>query len=1325
MKTLKKYFKVILCFMAFAVCSFLLTVSPTFSAVSAAMDYTAAQYNVVINSIKMPTTKLDLSKNPQQKFAIPLIADNIGSAAEDYSKQVIRVIDPAGKSHDYEVNGTENDGKYFGDPETIDGRQCITIKPLVSGVYKIVYIVTDNNADAKARNTYYSNAYSVEVVNVSYQLSFTQSNGLKTLFKPEVATGSEKIELPSADVNVVGGDKFTTISPADYVRVTRNGKDQPLNGTFSDGSKSVFISEGTGADTKYYINPTAAGNYTIEYTFKEGVNRPTKTFKVKVTDNFVASSVLKVNDVTLPSMELGQTGITLPSLVVNRGEGTNIENDIEHNVTKIVIEREDNSNIKCTLENNTYEFDMVIGTGNGKFSGATNYSDLVGVYKVTYYVEDAYGNETTYSKITAKSVTISSTPKVYLSYNYDITLAENVKIGDNGVNSFTVKTGEEVATDASTSLKETFGYSEIFLPAIYGTDTITKTEDLMFVRILRNASSYSSAYYIDNLKYEDNKLVQVKYGEKGYNYAYNAEGNTEDKVGDPSKAASFKFTANGANDQDFAGTYNLEYLVYSNNVKSGRYGSLLSEDNKTKYSITITKDAVAEKGDAPKVEIENLTESSIRPEDSITVKVKSKDESNKDTRLKNAAFFYTSTTSAKTLEEDVQKAVETVANSNGNKRNVLDDEAFVSEMTKLGYANFNVIKESTTKNTFVLESLTSKFTKEQLATITNVYVVAVSLNNEGKAGVNPSAKEGLTGTDLVTLTLKNTINDDSAPIVKIDTTKASHLITGSNVEYVKEFDQTVEVDLPTIQFKDFIDDYNDRDTRTPDGDKNLQMSVMYYVIDKDEDGEIIKSPETKYGLDYKTPAGVQFGANQISGGTITTSDVGTYYVVYTATDAAGNTSVAYFTFKVVDSSKPTLTVNVVNPYNQEGVTTSGKTITAEVGSVLDFDIALRSGDGKNTDYTSPENITVRVDNGEGLAYYPSGRDGYSYIFDSIGTYTVTVNGSYSSRDAIPQTYKVVITEQKLEWAQEFDIPQHASKGEDVYLPYMTTNHQAVVEVKVTTPTGATPTAGEAVVDIVNGVQVWKFKTNASSKGLYKVVYKATSKYATIEKSFTIKVGDNVEPTITMDHKEDLKQEIVFESEIEYKIDIDRNNKKVVITASKNGSEIYSYDLGLRIKDLDEEGYTTDNTYSLWNNLSAELTGKNVTSKGDGVYTITGAGKCTLTIKATDGELANVKTETFEFDVVTESDPEEKDNTVVGTVLIVISLVVLAGVILFFALTGKKGNGKKVKSAKKEEKAVEVEEQEDEETEEVVEETAEEVEESSEDNSDDAKTGEVE
>ena len=196
-------------------------------------------------------------------------------------------------------------------------------------------------------------------------------------------------------------------------------------------------------------------------------------------------------------------------------------------------------------------------------------------------------------------------------------MADGVDYADNGKNNFKVKTGEEVDLDASTNLRQEYGYSQIFLPAIYGTDTITNTEDLIFVRVLKNASS-TKRYYIDNVKYEGGQLVQVKYGEQGYNYALNGityadendkvgtlQNTTDSIIGNPNQASKFRFTASG-NDKDYAGTYYLEYLVYSKTVKT-RYGTLKAAGTDAMYSITILNTEISTKESDLKLEIENLT----------------------------------------------------------------------------------------------------------------------------------------------------------------------------------------------------------------------------------------------------------------------------------------------------------------------------------------------------------------------------------------------------------------------------------------------------------------------------------------------------------------------------------------------------------------------------------------------------------------------------------------------------------------------------------------------------------------------------------------------
>ena len=58
------------------------------------------------------------------------------------------------------------------------------------------------------------------------------------------------------------------------------------------------------------------------------------------------------------------------------------------------------------------------------------------------------------------------------------------------------------------------------------------------------------------------------------------------------------------------------------------------------------------------------------------------------------------------------------------------------------------------------------------------------------------------------------------------------------------------------------------------------------------------------------------------------NETGIYYVAYTATDIAGNTSVMYFTFEVVDTSKPILSVQPV----ADDITISGNTVTYRVNA---------------------------------------------------------------------------------------------------------------------------------------------------------------------------------------------------------------------------------------------------------------------------------------------------------------------------------------------------------------------------------------------------------
>ena len=327
---------------------------------------------------------------------------------------------------------------------------------------------------------------------------------------------------------------------------------------------------------------------------------------------------------------------------------------------------------------------------------------------------------------------------------------------------------------------------------------------------------------------------------------------------------------------------------------------------------------------------------------------------------------------------------------------------------------------------------------------------------------------------------------------------------------------------------------------------------------------------------------------------------------------AGNTSVTYFTFDVESTAKPILSVTPTG----EDITISGNTVTAEVGSTIAFDTILRAGDSKNI---ISGNVTVEIEE-DGLNYSASSDREMSYIFESVGTYTLT----FKATDATDKIIYVTTTPRKLEWIGNFDVPEHAAKGSKVYLPDIAASDNAVVKVTVTSST-----AGASEIDVekvfkdgeISG-SFWSFETG-STTGTYTVKYTATTADATLEKTFTIKVGDNVPPTIKFNHKAELQKDIVYDgsNQIEIKFDVKKTgayeDRYFKIIATSNGKTIYSYDLGLNITDI-TDGSSNASTMS-WSGLDYKLLkdGEEVSPDKDnenlflisekGTYTLTGKG----------------------------------------------------------------------------------------------------------------------
>ena len=1231
MKVLSKYFKVALCFMAFALCSFMFAFTPTFTAVQAA-ELTSVSYEKALNALKMPTE--DVNYENGDVFNVPLLS----SVIDAVTSYTIRVIDPAGYSHDYVMNGSKNDANYF----TLDAtNNLLKVNARNNGEYRVVYIVTSGN------RSYYSNSYSVNVSNVSYELDFSTPvlktgtdevvGYTKNLIKTKMAVSTEAYELPVAyakitvkDLTVVDG---AVTNAKATIKVTKDGAPQ-------DYTDSDFFSKN---GDKYFITPSEAGVYTVEYSFENSENRPTKTYTISVEENFTASELKLASTPTMPTVELGKT-ITLPKITVNAGDATNVEVNVE----SIRIEKEgSNGAIFCELKNNNFEFVM----SPENFEGVDNYAGMVGNYRITYTAKDVNGKTLT-ETFKVDGVTASSKPTVKLAYNFDTTKAYEK---------------DSAIFGAESDLKAEYEADAGFvLPAVYAEDAVTKNySDFTIVRMIRKGSTY---YYVDNKKYdeESGELVTVTADEKGYNASADAN------IGKTNKAVTFKFNSNA---QNIEGTYTLEYRVVTKQVKE-RQNYLYVDGTNEKYSFKVVA-AGAHKETTPTVQITNLKDSAVKNTDNITVKVSSTDEA--DTRLKNAVFTYSATPANLEAEDTfttvLQREIDNLLTAIGTEKgsHIFNDARLINGWTigslsgkglKYYYSDIALAKEIETKNSFELD-LTAK-------TSGNVNVLAVAINDDGNVAVNTKV-----------LTIKDTTNDDTAPTMSIYKQHLSGSKWLNSSDQIQEFTvgQGEIVELPTV----YVDD----------ADKTLMLNVMYYI----------DSPENENGeIKYLSPANKKFyyeselfsnEVQAIEGGTITTSATGIYYVAYTATDVAGNTNVMYFTFEVKDTSKPILSVQ---PVSGDEITISGNTVTAGKGAVIDFETTLKSSDGK-LDYTNNKNISISVDDsGKGLDYQPSGDSRTSYVFNSYGTYYVTIDGQYQTEidsenvtlEADSKVIKVVIEKQPIEWLGEFDVTQYATTKEVVKLPDVAASNGAVVKVTYLLPGASEDEAinAEKITD-ASGYTYWTFTTNETSKGTYKVTYTATNDEDVLTKTISIKVGDNVPPTINVGNKSKVQKELVYDGEhdIEYLVEVNKTktsttNRYFKVTVTNNGEVVYSEDLNLSISDKDDIGST--NTSLSWTNLTYELTGPNVStgesSTNKTQYLIKGTGKYTLKLTIKDS-YDNERAESIEFNVVSKSNAKENKDNVVGAVLIVVSLVLVAAAILFFTFTGKKGGNSKAKTKK--------------------------------------------
>lgn len=444
------------------------------------------------------------------------------------------------------------------------------------------------------------------------------------------------------------------------------------------------------------------------------------------------------------------------------------------------------------------------------------------------------------------------------------------------------------------------------------------------------------------------------------------------------------------------------------------------------------------------------------------------------------------------------------------------------------------------------------------------------------------------------------------------------------------------IKLPAVKFSELYD-------------ANLTVSVS--IVDQfgnevsKTSQESIEVVETAPGYDYVID-GVEFKL----------STYGVYTVSYMAQDIAGNITVKSFGIRVNDKTAPTITIDDEDKFGKE----------IEVGEYFKVPAARLVKNGETVGGKITWEI-YKVSDGARYNEQPNGftplTEGTFFIryeaIDEFGQeatledsmFTVTAKDTVAPSIKVDKTYRMPSS---MKW--------NPADGDDfmvidIPVAFATdklTKKDIEVVYTVTGPNGSKPSVTDYEEEGKDYVKSFK----ATSQGVYTIKYSATDD-AGNEKTHTvqIEIGDCQKPELVWLNKDkDLPKEVELNSS-------------------------YLLDLNSMIKLSDNE--TTE--AKLLEKMTIAMTGPDgstvntVVKNGDEYeWKFTKSGSYTLKFTVKD-EVGNKYEDSYVITVPSEEAEENKVSPVLGTVLVVLSVVVLSGVVIYFVASSKKKSTKGRKS----------------------------------------------
>lgn len=1098
-----------------------------------------------------------------------------------------------------------------------------TFTPNIAGVYTYKF--------KKYKGTGENNATQTSVAS-TYELTLTVSGDNGTIEMPEnsyfvVPTEfkkGSKLSVPMPNCFVNDGEEKVDFEQS----ATKDGA--TIEAYLLKGSVKTPLTyvAGTGSDADKLAHFETAealsetGTYKLVYQLKYA--DPTASGATASVVAVSNSKSIRVKE-SLTSTKLYASYATTPSKSAEAGA--------KYNLVELNVALSENSTnyveafTKITVKHIDSGELMDIDYDNMTFKPTKTGNYLV-TYKAMIPSLGLESDELTYSII---NVADTTQPVLYLTgdYKVDATTGKVTAPGETGkdLTDMDIDLVYDEIGDLSSNLKS---YYQLSTDGSYGKQVTVKIP-AAFVKDQfsgANKITVTRALYVSTNTTDTGKLKLVKADSSEYAYNEVAE-------------YTFYEQADTASGRFGAGSYVVKYTA------TDETGNVYTSEN---FSITIkaynsiTNDSTTGKVNVPTVTFA-LDNETVKADGKLTFDAPTATDSY-DRNLDTKVYYFADANSLNSTEVETKirnmSDVKTLINANKNDddKYVLDIEKAVEGVSGAAYVYVVAVSRNSYNNeklelnrNFVVKKIKLIGGTDDIAapTITGPFASATELST---AIVN--ANEGKTGTGTI----------DENGYIDASAKKAM-------------FDQNETIVIPSMKFND------------ADANVNFTVKVSYV-----RNGKQVVIDATGNGFKHTVAESAGQYTHTISGASFTASYAKLYTVTVIAVDSNQNSAIVSFGIRVNDTEAPA--VYVVNESKFAKTLEYGDTFTIPAPTIYD--------DGE-VDENGTWTWSVKFDDKFIKENTPS--EVREFTPAKAGTYVIIYNckdaaGNVAAQREYTLNVKATVKpEIELAWVMDsydFDWDSEASTQNEINIPMASAKDKYFADAIIVGAPKVTDGKGDEVA-VTTDTTTNSYKFTPKTQGKYTVTYYALSEKTGLSqtKVVTLNVGDTNAPTMEWTNKEtDLKQTVSVGDKWTFKFDMIK-------------VEDDNDDLQKTINDIIASGVSETSLKNLKDYATITMTkdGKAVSYEiiDNGLqYTFDSTGDYTFKIEMKDRAGNSTGTEYTYTITAKEVEKEEtkKDNKI-GTILIVLSVVILAGVVTYFVVTTKKVDKKAVESKDKKDK----------------------------------------